>query len=294
MSALRMLYMAARNNGAGQTPPGLPVGQPPGCVGTTPPPPQQAAPPDDPPVDEGSGGGGGGGWSVYFPHIPPMPPNFNSAPFTLLATTVSPVMTPMYAMCMVGGWNHPGIHPYHYCCPPPVALAIYIYPIQYIEIQTRQYYRPPGPFLTIPTEKADIPDHCPAYYRSLKWKANLPVQERYPMFMVFDQVWAFDSLSLPGCRWMLVTSDAMGILHNYPAKLIHDSIEALKTFFLTHNRGAPENIQMLYEQSALPGVTPMVCLTNNWNVHWNPYFGPPFNPTGYGMDDESEGDEEIE
>lgn len=278
-----------------QMPPGAPPGAPPfGGGGQAPP--QQQAPPNEPPVDEGGGGGGGGG-DAAFPHIPPTPGNQNRQPYVIHNTSSAPVTIPTYAICMMGAWReqfHPTL------MPPPAALGLYIYPIQYYEIQTRQYFYPPAMHLQSPTP--DMPDHDASYFRDKGWKAGPYLQERFPMFNMDNRMVGFHptwtTRPMLAVRWLLVSTDPVGILHVNPTEKVHQTIEALRLFFLTPPPWMTDSaVRIKYEQAQLPGIVPIYCKTGNWpSDTYSPtdLFGFPFSHDGQPDFDEFDDEDDFE
>ena len=186
-----------------------------GCSTIDPPPApprKPATPPPPTPVDEDGGEGGGDDWS--FPVLPPRGNPNSENPFTVLHLTTTIPDNPMYVVVGV-----PFYAPFQFAesyrpgFPPPNLIGYYVFPVQYIEVQVRQYYRPPAPFIQVSQSYGQMPDHSPKHYRKMGWFANPPVTERLPVFnySVGGMMVPFEPMTLdtPYSDWRIGTCDRL-------------------------------------------------------------------------------------
>lgn len=169
-----------------------------------------AEPPKTPVDEDGGGGGGGDDWD--FPALPPRGTPNPENPFTVQALSTMNPEHPMYVVAGVSFYApfqfaesaRPGM-------PPPKLIAYYVFPVQYIEVQVRQYYRPPAPFIEVNQSYSQMPDHSPRTYRKMGWYASAPVTERLPVFnySVGGMMIPFEPMTLdtPYSDWRIITCD---------------------------------------------------------------------------------------
>lgn len=159
-----------------------PIAPPPGSPVNPPQPQKQPAPPDIPPPISG-GGGGGGNWE--FPAVPPFGSRDSLNPFVVRdIQTIQPASL-MFVMASmpfnvdgsVPALERPGT-------PPPAIIAYWCFPVQYVEVQVRQYFHPKGPFVLTPDGSFQPPDHSEKAYRKMGWVAGPIRTERLPVFQV--------------------------------------------------------------------------------------------------------------
>lgn len=253
-----------------------PQGPPPAASFAPPPQPQlQAAPPDPP---EGTGGGGGDddgdGWD--FPPWPPYGQVNHENPFVVRHISTVLPEHPMYAIATCP-WYAPGeiANLSLLGAPPPTIISYWVFPVQYIETQVRQYFRPEGPFKPLPPNVGDPTDHDEAHYRELGWKANPVSVERCAVFLMNPggRLVEFDYyiLDTPVSDWQMVTIDRQyddggatimdRLEHVRDHKWLNpDWLESIPAFYAPFNQ-----LPSLYQQARdLP--VPLACATPGWEM----------------------------
>jgi len=147
----------------------------------------KSAPPVPPNTFDDGGGDGdgddGSGW--FFPSTPPAGSAVASVPYVVQSLTTAICEPPMYVVATVP-FLGPGVvwSRVLQWIPPPVLIAYWIYPVSYIEVQVRQYFRTKYPIAASPIGPPSVLmlDHNESAFRAEGWIGCQPVCERKPIF----------------------------------------------------------------------------------------------------------------
>lgn len=244
---------------------------PPPAAPPAPEPQLQAAPPDSPPPPDDDDGDDGDDW--FFPPCPPIGTGESASPFGVRHLSSTLPENPMYVVATVP-YDAPGVISRcdHLGYPPPNMVAFWVFPVQYIELQVRQYFRPPMPSMPLPHGVGFVDDHDEKKIRKLGWLANPPITERWPVFQYSSggHMIQFDDsvIDTPYSDWRIVTVDRH--MQN-PLLAIENLAEQGRMKWLhpkwleniAANAPPPfSNLPTLYEQAR--ATVPMICATPGW------------------------------